>query len=77
MANAEPIYDHAPAESSKRSRALWILFGVMSGAASWLLLEEFGIPQIFGIGSDAGLMIRSVNAAFTALGAKPAPHIWF
>jgi 2-keto-3-deoxy-L-rhamnonate aldolase RhmA len=33
--------------------------------------------SLIGLGSDAGLMIRSVNAAFTALGAKPAPHIWF
>jgi 2-keto-3-deoxy-L-rhamnonate aldolase RhmA len=33
--------------------------------------------NLIGLGSDAGLIIRSVNAAFTALGAKPTPHVWF
>jgi 2-keto-3-deoxy-L-rhamnonate aldolase RhmA len=33
--------------------------------------------NLIGIGSDAGLMIRSINHAFTVLGANPAPHIWF
>lgn len=33
--------------------------------------------SMIGLGSDAGLMIRSINSAFTALGAKPAQHIWF
>jgi 2-keto-3-deoxy-L-rhamnonate aldolase RhmA len=33
--------------------------------------------NLIGLGSDAGMMIRSLNNAFTALGAKPPPHIWF
>ena len=33
--------------------------------------------NLIGLGSDAGMMIRSINTAFTALGAKPPPHIWF
>ncbi len=33
--------------------------------------------NLIGLGSDAGLMIRSVNSALTTLGAKPARHIWF
>jgi 2-keto-3-deoxy-L-rhamnonate aldolase RhmA len=33
--------------------------------------------NMIGLGSDAGLMIRSINASLTALGVKPVPHIWF
>jgi 2-keto-3-deoxy-L-rhamnonate aldolase RhmA len=33
--------------------------------------------NMIGLGSDAGLVIRSANAAFTALGVKPTPHVWF
>jgi 2-keto-3-deoxy-L-rhamnonate aldolase RhmA len=33
--------------------------------------------NLIGLGSDAGMMIRSINAAFTALGATPSQHIWF
>src|SRR5437762_9967112 len=33
--------------------------------------------NLIGLGSDAGMMIRSINNAFTALGFKPTPHIWF
>jgi uncharacterized SAM-binding protein YcdF (DUF218 family) len=56
MANAKPIYSGAPGESSKPSRTVWIFFGAISGAASWLLLQQLGVPQIFGIGSEAGLI---------------------
>lgn len=56
MANSKPIYSPARAESSKRFPTVWIFFGAISGAASWLLLQELGIPQIFGIGSEAGLI---------------------
>ncbi len=33
--------------------------------------------NFIGLGSDAGLMIRAINTAFTELGAKPPKHIWF
>jgi 2-keto-3-deoxy-L-rhamnonate aldolase RhmA len=33
--------------------------------------------SLIGLGSDAGMMIRSINSAFAELGAKPPPHIWF
>ena len=33
--------------------------------------------NLIGLGSDAGMMIRSINSAFEKLGAKPSPHIWF
>jgi uncharacterized SAM-binding protein YcdF (DUF218 family) len=56
MEKTKPIYSRAQAESSKRSHAVWIFFGAISGVASWLLLQEFGVPQIFGISSEAGLI---------------------
>jgi len=33
--------------------------------------------NLIGLGSDAGMMIRAINSAFSALGEKPPPHIWF
>jgi 2-keto-3-deoxy-L-rhamnonate aldolase RhmA len=33
--------------------------------------------NLIGLGSDAGLIIRSANAAFSALGVTPTPHVWF
>jgi 2-keto-3-deoxy-L-rhamnonate aldolase RhmA len=33
--------------------------------------------NLIGLGSDAGLIIRSINAAFSAVGATPSPHLWF
>jgi uncharacterized SAM-binding protein YcdF (DUF218 family) len=56
MANSKPIYSGAPGESSKPSRTVSIFLGAISGAASWLLLQQLGVPQIFGIGSEAGLI---------------------
>jgi uncharacterized SAM-binding protein YcdF (DUF218 family) len=67
MANAKPIYSRTQGESSNRSRALWIWLGAISGAATWLLLGEFGVPQIFGIGSDAGLIPLAVLGILLAL----------
>ena len=51
--------------------------GIMSlDAADARKRREEGF-NLIGIGSDAGLMIRSLNEAFGALGVKPARHIWF
>ena len=33
--------------------------------------------NMIGLGSDAGMMIRSINAAFQELGENPPKHIWF
>jgi 2-keto-3-deoxy-L-rhamnonate aldolase RhmA len=33
--------------------------------------------NLIGLGSDAGLMIRSISAALAALGLKPPTHAWF
>ncbi|MDQ6631634.1 MAG: aldolase/citrate lyase family protein [Verrucomicrobiota bacterium] len=33
--------------------------------------------NLIGLGSDTGMMIRSINIAFEKLGVKSAPHIWF
>jgi uncharacterized SAM-binding protein YcdF (DUF218 family) len=66
MANSKPIYSRAQGESSNRPRATWIFLGAISGAASWLFLQEFGVPQIFGIGSDAGLIPLAALGALLA-----------
>lgn len=39
------------------------MFGAIAGAAVWLLLDVIGVPEILGIGTDAGLI------PFTVLGA--------
>ena len=70
MANDKPIYSRAAGESSKRSPGVWIFFGAISGAALWLVLQELGVPQIFGIGSEAGLIplfVLGVLLAWTRL----------
>lgn len=33
--------------------------------------------NLIGLGSDTGMMIRSINSALTALGEKRSVHIWF
>ncbi len=39
------------------------MFGAVAGAAAWMLIDLVGVPEIFGIGTDAGLI------PFTILGA--------
>jgi 2-keto-3-deoxy-L-rhamnonate aldolase RhmA len=33
--------------------------------------------NLIGLGSDTGMMIRSINSSLTTLGVKPAKHTWF
>ena len=51
--------------------------GIMSLDASDACKRRDQGFTMIGLGSDAGMMIRSINGAFTALGAKPSSHIWF
>jgi uncharacterized SAM-binding protein YcdF (DUF218 family) len=39
------------------------MYGAIAGAATWLFIDLLGVPEIFGIGTDAGLI------PFTLLGA--------
>lgn len=43
------------------------MFGAIAGAATWLLLDLIGIPEIFGIGTDAGLIPAMVLGAIFGL----------
>ena len=43
------------------------MFGAIAGAATWLLLDLIGTPEIFGIGSDAGLIPAMVLGAILGL----------
>jgi 2-keto-3-deoxy-L-rhamnonate aldolase RhmA len=63
------------------SRALAEKRGIGAGiigmdAADICRRRDQGFNMI-ALGSDAGLIIRSANAAFSALGVKPTPHVWF
>ena len=43
------------------------MFGAISGAALWLLLAQIGVPEIFGIGSNTGLIPSLVLGAIIGL----------
>lgn len=45
------------------NRAERILSGAVAGAATWLVLDLLGVPDIVGIGSEAGLIPLTVLAA--------------
>lgn len=49
------------------SQAERVLSGAIAGAATWLVLDLLGVPHIFGIGSDAGLVPLTLLAAVLAL----------
>ena len=69
--SAVPIYERDPVQASVRavtvSRRERVLGGVAAGAALWLLIDMLGIPHIFGIGSDAGLIPFAVVGGALAL----------
>jgi len=48
------------------NKAERFLSGAIAGAATWLLLDLLGVPHIFGIGSDAGLIPLTILAAILA-----------
>ena len=49
------------------NRAERVLSGAIAGAATWLLLDLLGVPHIFGIASDAGLIPLTILAAVLAV----------
>lgn len=56
-----------PAVSSRQPHWQSIVFGAVAGAATWLLIDLIGVPEIFGIGSDAGLIPLTVLGAIFGL----------
>lgn len=44
-----------------------VLCGAISGAATWLIIDLLGVPHIFGIGSDAGLVPLTVLGGLLAV----------
>ena len=44
-----------------------IMFGAIAGAATWLLLDLIGVPAIFGVRSDVGLVPAMVLGAIFGL----------
>jgi uncharacterized SAM-binding protein YcdF (DUF218 family) len=69
--SAEPIYEREPVQASAGAVTLMreerVLAGVGAGAALWLLIDILGIPHIFGIGSDVGLVPFAVLGGALAL----------
>jgi uncharacterized SAM-binding protein YcdF (DUF218 family) len=69
--SAVPIYEAEPVQASTGAvthlREERVLAGVGAGAALWLLTDILGIPHIFGIGSDAGLIPFAVLGGVLAL----------
>lgn len=59
------MYDRASQRASER----WYrtITGIVAGAASWVLIDQLGVPHIFGIGSDAGLIPFAVFGALLGL----------
>lgn len=56
------------AESARASRRLHrVLEGLVAGGATWLLLEFLGVPHIFGIGGDAGLVPFALTGALLSV----------
>ena len=45
------------------NKAERVLSGAIAGAATWLILDVLGVPHIFGIASDAGLIPLTILAA--------------
>lgn len=44
-----------------------IMFGAVAGTATWLLIALLRVPEIFGIGSDAGLIPMVILAAILGI----------
>jgi uncharacterized SAM-binding protein YcdF (DUF218 family) len=44
-----------------------VLTGAVAGAATWVLLALLGVPHVFGIGLDAGLVPLTILAAIFAV----------
>jgi uncharacterized SAM-binding protein YcdF (DUF218 family) len=69
--SAQPIYEREPVQASARAvtrmREERVLAGVAAGAALWLLIDVLGIPHIFGIGSDLGLVPFAVLGGVLAV----------
>jgi uncharacterized SAM-binding protein YcdF (DUF218 family) len=66
-----PIYEPSRTQASDSRRALshreLILTGAVAGGALWLLLDLLGVPNVFGLGSEAGLIPLIVVGALLAL----------
>ena len=43
------------------------MLGAVAGATVWLLLDQLGVPEIFGIGADVGLLPLTVLAAILGM----------
>jgi uncharacterized SAM-binding protein YcdF (DUF218 family) len=61
--SSSAIYGSSRPEASKRGLLERFILGAIAGGAAWMLLDLLGVPHIFGIGSDTGLIPLSVLGA--------------
>ena len=54
-------------ESTLLNRADRVLYGALAGTATWLLMSLLGVPQIMGIGLEAGLVPFAIFAAILGI----------
>jgi uncharacterized SAM-binding protein YcdF (DUF218 family) len=67
IASSSAIYGRSRAQASKTVRLERFLVGAVIGAATWMMIDLLGVPDIFGIGSDAGLIPLSIIGAIVGL----------
>ena len=66
-APSSAIYGSVLGQSSNSGKLERLVFGAVAGAAMWMMIDLLGAPQIFGIGSDAGLIPFSIAGAILGL----------
>ena len=60
-----------------KAAALGIGAGIMSTSLEDSLRRRDQGFRLIGLGSDTGLLIRSINAALLALRGRTEKHLWF
>lgn len=69
------MYDRASRRASER----WFgaVTGIVAGSASWMLIDQLGIPHIFRIGTDAGLIPFAIVGALLGLSRLQRIPVYF
>ena len=70
-----PIYRRGEARASSR----WdrVLAGIVSGSAVWMMVSLLGVPHIFGISSEAGLIPFAIAGGILGVTKLHMVHLYF
>lgn len=63
----EPLTSGASDAQTRSPRSDRLLTGALAGAATWFLLDRLGVPHIFGMSGDAGIVPFTVLSAAVGL----------